>query len=214
MEYTQQELEEMVTGRPADPHVTFFEKAILNVEKSREAQRRIYDTHTFIQKRYPGVTDYVPEIATKQDLKRYAVEYANFKATEPGASSPAVEIIPNLTMAEKQELRDIGIRNIKQLAEANTVPLHLSHAQKMARVIYAAMEQNDAEERSSTGEAVQENGPAPLGQDNRHDVGQPRPSAGGGNGSQRQTPQRVQADRPVHNYQGLSPEFSLEVTFS
>lgn len=214
MELTQKELEEMVNGRPADPNVTFFEKAVLNPAMSKASGRRIYDTHTFIQKKYPGVTDFVPHIATAQDLKKYSVEYQNFLAAKPSRNSPPIEIIPNLNLSEQQELRDIGFGNIRQLAEAEVVPQHLSKAQRMAQVILNAMENPDGEEDIKEDRITEEVEALSADRRQRHDdhVGQPEPPGSPGDDG-RETGEGLQADRRVHNRQNLNADFSFEVTY-
>ena len=147
---SQNELEELVVGKNQKPTVLFYEKARIDVEASKREGRRIYQTLIYIKERQVGVTDWIPQIAKKHHIKTYPNEYQDFLNNRGSKKSPPITIIPNITPAEMQELMDFGIRTIEQLAEAVTVPPHLSHIQKSAIVFQSVFkEQKNANQKES-----------------------------------------------------------------
>ena len=64
-ELTQEQLEELVEGKPTRASAVFYEKAVLDVLKSQAAGRRIYTTICFLKETQAGVTDWTPIKAKK-----------------------------------------------------------------------------------------------------------------------------------------------------
>ena len=210
---SQAELEEMVQGKPIDPFVTFEEKAVINVAKSREAHRRVYDTKLMITNRYPGVTDYIPRQATKADIRKYPNEYSKFMADKNVNLSPSVSIIPGISLAEAQELRDIGMGTVKQLAESKEVPHHLSHLLVSAKMLYGtlkSMEPNNSEhgndQKVSQEKRIQAQPTTEVAGRHKHDhVEQRRPAAG----DEIRAGERHEAARPKHDHPRESKKTAL-----
>ncbi len=136
---TQAQLEELVVGKKENPRAVFFEKAKLNVEKSKEAGRRCYDKLTYVKKTAPGLTDYASALATPKDIMDYPEEYEYFMQNKQGTREPGIEMIPGLDILHLTELRDYGLLTIRKLAEANSVPVHLKAAQDAAIRIQATL---------------------------------------------------------------------------
>jgi hypothetical protein len=146
---TQAQLEELVVGKAQNPNVIFYEHATLNVPKSHEHGRRMYDTKVYVKLSQPGVSDNISYLAQKEDIKKYPDEYQYFLANRGGKSEPGIEIIPNLDIAHLQELRDYGILTVAKLAGMETVPPHLEYAHKAAKVLQTAFEvMNNGKEES------------------------------------------------------------------
>ena len=154
-DHTQAQLEEMIEGKSPNPRAIFFEHAALNVPKSKEAERRIYDKKVYIKLTQPGVADSMSYEAQKGDLARYPDEYAYFLQNRQGVRHPGIEIIPNLDIAHLQELRDMGLLTIPKLAEAVIVPPHLEYAHRAAKVFNQALQETSHVEETSTEETGQ-----------------------------------------------------------
>jgi len=177
---TQQQLEELVEGKPQQPRAVFYDKARMNVEKSKEAGHRVYDTTTYLKETQAGVTDWIPIKARPAHLKTYPEEYEHYLNHRRGDQSPPLDIIPNITPAEKQELIDYGLSTIRALAEAIQVPPHLEIMHRNAKVLHAVlMEQKNGsiEENTVEEDTVEESPTGLLSEANRFhnppDVGQP-----------------------------------------
>jgi len=140
-ELSQEQLEELVVGKPEKPRAVFYEQAVLNHSKSKVERRRIYDRCVFIKMVAPGTTDWQPYIAQQKDFRDYPEEYAYFLGNKQGERIPSVEIIPGLDIVHKQELLDTGFINIKQLAEAINIPEHLEYARRAAAVLVRSLEE-------------------------------------------------------------------------
>jgi hypothetical protein len=149
MELTQEKLEEMVVGKSPNPSAIFFEQAVLNVQKSKDANTRIYDKKTYIKLSQVGVKDSVSYAAEKEDIRKYPEEYEYFLQNKQGVRKPSVEIIPNLDIAHLQELRDTGILTIPQLAEMDIVPPHLEYAHKAAKLLNKALQESKDEQEGN-----------------------------------------------------------------
>lgn len=162
-ELTQHELEILVEGKPQVARSVFYDKAIMNVQKSRAAGRRVYDTVCFLKETQAGVTDWVAVKARENHIKLYPEEYQHYLASRRGAISPSIEIIPNITPAEMQELIDYGLSTIRVLSEAEQVPPHLTHIHQNAKVLQAVFkEQSHGIEEESIEEEVHEESPEGL----------------------------------------------------
>jgi hypothetical protein len=191
---SQHQLEELVEGKPQTPRIVFYDKARMNVEKSKVAGHRVYDTFTYLKETQAGVTDWIPVKARPEHLKTYPEEYGQYLSHRRGEKSPLIDIIPNITPAEKQELIDYGLNTIRALAEAIEVPPHLELMHRNAKVLHAVFtEQKNASTEESTieetnqligngnaraGESTEEGSPTDLlSEANRlhhaPDVGQP-----------------------------------------
>ncbi len=118
MALTQEQLEELVVGKAPDPHVTFYEQAVLDVEASKAAGRRIWKTEVFIKRTFPGVSDWTPQRAREDDIRKHPAEYQYFLDNRQGIKEPGVEILPGLSVVNLQELRDLGLYTIRALAKA------------------------------------------------------------------------------------------------
>jgi len=215
MELSQKQLEELDQGRPPDPQVVFFEKAKLNHEKSEAAGRRIYDKVVYLKATHPGVTDWVPYMATKADIANYPEEYAYFMRNKQGDRVPGIEIIPGLDLIHMQELLDMGIVNINQLAGALTVPQHLEYAHRGAKIIQSALQEslngNRIEENHSKETHSEETRDVPpvVRQQDIRDERQPPVQASHGDRAGK-TPEGVRPGGFPYGGQGLN----WEVTFS
>lgn len=181
IEYTQKQLEVMVVGKDIDPTVTFYEQAVLDVENSNKEGRRIYRNQVMIKRVVPGVTDYVAQRATPQDIKRWPEEYEAFDTEIHMMKSPGLEVLPGISNIEKQELIDRGLGTVARLSDSLNVPEHLAHLQPVARRIHQAIQaeeiQHGNEEESKQEEIREkvstENVHATHRRDDRADVGQP-----------------------------------------
>jgi hypothetical protein len=148
-DYTQSQLEEMVVGKNPNPRAMFYEQAVLNVEKSKAANRRMYDKKIYIKLTQPGVRDSMSYEAQKNDIAEYRKEYDYFMQNRQGQKTPDISIIPNLDIAHLQELRDYGILTIPQLAAMEVVPPHLEYAFKAAKVFNKALQETSHAEEES-----------------------------------------------------------------
>ena len=149
MDYTNKQLEEMVVGKPIDPTIEFYEQALLDVEESKAQGRRIYSNVLMIKRQVPGVTDYVAQRATPEDVRRWPSEYQAFKMGVQARKSPGLEVLHGISNVERQELIDRGYSTVERLAAATDVPGHLVHLQPPAQRIHAAImaeEQNNAQQ--------------------------------------------------------------------
>jgi hypothetical protein len=179
IEYTQKQLEVMVEGRPVDPTVTFYEQAVLDVENSNKEGHRVYRNQVMIKRIVPGVTDYVAQRASAQDIKRWPEEYEAFNTEVHKMKSPGLEVLPGISNVEKQELIDRGLSTVARLADSLNVPEHLAHLQPVARRIHQAIQaeeiQHGNEEEGKQEESREETADVSTAprRDDRADVGQP-----------------------------------------
>jgi hypothetical protein len=132
---SQAQLEELVNGKPIAPRAMFYDQAELDHEESVQEGRRIYHKALYIKITAPGVTDWVAYRAQREDIAKYPDEYARYKATQQGVRPASVDIIPGLDILHLQELLDMGLATIPQLAAAQWVPDHLEYAREAARAI-------------------------------------------------------------------------------
>ena len=179
MEYTQQQLEEMVVGKPIDPTIEFYEQALLDIEESKRLKRRVYQDVLMIKRRVPGVTDFVAQRAQPEDIARWPAEYQAYKTTVQTKKSPGLEVIYGISNVQRQELIDRGYSTVERLATATDVPEHLAHLQPSARRIHEAIqaeEQHNAQQEENNQQEASEARelPAPRRRDDRPDVEQPR----------------------------------------
>jgi len=205
-DYTQAQLEEMVEGKPTPPRATFFEKAVLNKEKSVVGVRRVYDKVIYIKQIASGVDDFAAYKAQDADIRKYPEEYQYFLSNRQGVREIGVDIIPNLDIAHLQELRDFGMNTITKLAAAHTVPPHLEYARQAAIVLHHTLkEMKDGKEQRQTNEGQEspvktEALPQADRQRNTSDVErQPVPESQGNNG--RKTEERVHSGRRLDDSQ-------------
>jgi hypothetical protein len=209
----------MVVGRPPDPNVVFFEKAVIDRARSEAEGRRIYETKIYIKKSYPGVTDWVAHEASRQEIEKHRAEYDYFIQNRQGVQEAGINIIPGLNIIHMQELTDYGLSTISRLAEADTVPPHLQYAQDLARKIQLALggEQHGEEGKQEGGpggreEHVQAQGaeavPAPSGREHGGPVERPEPARVRRDGAGRGAGER-QADRQVNSFGGVNPNFDI-----
>ncbi len=202
---SQKQLEEMVTGKPADPYVTFHDQSVLDIPASKAAGRRVWKEQLFITRKYPGVSDYIAKRASQQDIDQHPVEYQQYLASKE-SNAPSVLLIPGMTQSHANELRDLGITTIEHLADANAVPPEFAKYQRLATVLFEAMEEDNAEEEI-TKKGITEAGPAPVG---RHDLDHVDElvTAGGGGRRSGEAPEGNQATRRLDDHQrekGLRP---------
>jgi hypothetical protein len=218
---SQQQLEEIVEGKPQAPRIVFYDKARMNVEKSKIAGHRIYDTMTYLKETQAGVTDWIPQKARPEHIKKYPVEFQNYMDSRKGEKSPPIDIIPNITPAQMQELIDYGLGTIRLLAEAEQVPPHLNTIHRNAKVLHAVFtEQYHGEERSDStnqfgeeeGEVRKENPRRLLSEANRFhdtpDVEQCLVPFGTGI-PEGKASEGVQTGRRIHHNQVLSTDWSM-----
>lgn len=172
-EYTQKQLEEMVNGKEIDPTIEFFEQAIMDPVQSKAAGKRVYNDTIMIKRIVPGVTDYVAQRATAQDIRRWPEEYAAFQRQVQSRKSPGLEVLFGISNVEKQELIDRGFSTIERLALADNVPEHLVHLQAPAQRVHMALmaeEIHRDHEESIEEEIPQEEGVYQEGRPERHDA--------------------------------------------
>jgi hypothetical protein len=190
-ELSQAALEELVEGIPQKPRATFYEKAALQIAESRIAGKRVYKTRTYVKMIQSGVTDNISYIAKQKDMDEFPEEYSYFLRNKQGTSQAVlIDIIPNLSIAHKQELVDMGLSTIDRLADAEAVPPHLEHIRQSAKVFQQVLqEQSNVESEDNSEESIgtiesqstvqTEDVPAVHGSGNGSDVGQsPIPSSG------------------------------------
>lgn len=212
---TQQQLEEIVEGKPQQPRIVFYDKARMNVEKSKIAGHRVYDTITYLKETQAGVTDWTPQKARADHIKKYPEEYQNYLNARQGEKSLSIEIIPNITPAETQELIDYGLGTIRNLAEAKQVPPHLSLIHQNAKVLHAVfMEQHHGEEESSIPQVEEVTEAGLLSEANRQhntpDVGRP-PVPEGTRLPEREVTEGIQAGGRNEHRQTLSSDWSISL---
>lgn len=213
MELTQEKLEEMVVGRSPNPSAIFFEQAVLNVQKSKEMNTRIYDKKTYIKLSQVGVKDSVSYAAEKEDIRKYPEEYEYFLQNKQGVRKPSVEIIPNLDISHLQELRDIGIMTIPQLAEMEIVPPHLEYAHRAAKLLNQALQESLDEQESKAKESAIDVETEDVRQADRQEhqnvVGQPAVSRSNSSGVNGRNTGGYGADRQVQRSYSVN-DWSLE----
>lgn len=200
-ELSQEKLEEMVVGKAPPLNVTFYEKAMLDVEKSKVAGKRVYFTTIYVRKKAPGVTDSISYRATEQDKRKYPEEYQHFLSTRQGAQKGVpIDIIPGLGLAHMQELKDMGLNTVEQLSDAKALPHHLDYAYQSARVLVQALQEqaNGNEEESISEEGRTDEVPAADRPEHSARVGKPAVPAR--NGSQNEEAAEGNgAGRPAHS---------------
>jgi len=157
-DYTNIQLEEMVVGKQHKANAVFYEKARLMIDKSKEAGRRIYEPQTYIMLTQPGVTDKISYAATKKDIEAYPEEYAYYMQNRQGVRETVpISIIPNLNLAHYQELIDLGLSDVRILAETASVPPHLEPARQSAITLHRVLqEQRHASKKENIEEEVVE----------------------------------------------------------
>ena len=219
-ELSQKQLEEMVEGKPQTPRAVFYDKARMNVEKSKVAGHRIYDTMTYLKETQAGVTDWVAVKARKAHTEHYAEEYQYYLKNKRGVRSPSIDIVPNITPAEIQELIDYGLSTIKLLSEAEQVPPHLAHIHRNAKILQSVFKEqsngHEGNEENHIEEVLprQEESPASLLHEaNRRfdsrDVQRPEIPASATIPA-RETPERIQTGGRDNDHKGIvDPNWSM-----
>jgi len=205
---SQKQLEEMYNGKPAEPYVSFFRKAILDAAASEQEGHRVYRTVLYVKVRAPSTVDWTAYRAQKSDIEQYAQEYQAFLESEEKKTetAPGIEIIPNLDLAARQELIDMGYSNITQLAAATNIPYHLDFARQSAVAINQVLQEQDNGEEESVQETSSEETRDVFEEDRRinaHDVGQ-RELPTRDEGRRENDSERVHESRPADGGQGLS----------
>jgi hypothetical protein len=156
-ELSQAALEELVEGKPQTPRAVFYEKAALQVAESKLAGHRCYRTMVYVKLMQSGVTDNISYPARKKDIDDFPEEYQYFLGNRQGSTRAVlIDIIPNLNIANKQELVDLGLSTIDRLADSVSVPPHLEHIRQSAKVFQSVLqeqlnvsiEEDSIEERS------------------------------------------------------------------
>jgi hypothetical protein len=215
-EYTNAELERMVLGKVEEPNVVFYEQSKMDPDLSRDAGKRVYKTVLMVKYTQPGVTDWAPARAQKEDIKAHPVEYQQFLATKDDVGAPLIDIIPGVSQDELQELRDYGLLTITKLCQAKTLPPHLQHVQASARRINEVLkherESNQENHREEVREEAQQAGPvpAPGGPVDPGNVRRPE-AAGGGRQPTGRTPEGLRSGGRFDHSQGLSPNWSISI---
>jgi hypothetical protein len=160
------QLVEMVTGKPEKARAVFFEKAVLDTITSKRKGHRIYEQSIYVLLKQAGVSDSISYKATLKDQTTYKEEYEYFLSTRQGArKTVSIEIIPGLDIAHMQELLDYGISTVEQLATVDQVPDHLIYAQQSAITLNTVLQEqrNGQHEKGSVpeGSEVSEE-PSPI----------------------------------------------------
>lgn len=141
-ELTQRQLEELDQGKPNPASATFYEKAALDVVKSKEEGRRVYVKTVYVLLKQPGVTDTISFKATPAIIKEYPEEYEQFQSTRQGQrKNIPIHVIPNLQMEHLQELLDMGITTTEQVVNATTLPPHLEYVRKPAQTFQSVLQE-------------------------------------------------------------------------
>lgn len=179
-EYTQAQLERMVQGKPQEPTVVFYDQSKMDVDASKAAGRRVYNTVLMVKYTQPGVTDWAPQRAQKADIANNPEEYDLYLRTKDDVGSPSVTIIPGISPDESQELIDYGIVTITKLCEATILPAHLQHIQASARRLNEVLKhERQTNEQVHSQEAHKaEEMPAPDRRVDTADIGRPELPAG------------------------------------
>jgi hypothetical protein len=210
-EPTQKELEQMVNPTTDNRKAVFFEKAVLNREKSVVGGERFYDTAVYVKIKAPGITDWIANRAMKEDFKEYATEYEHFLKNKQGDRPPGVDIIPGLGIENLQRCIDMGLNTIPKLAAAKNLPLELEKAQQAAVAINVVWQEQthgkeeNNEENSNQRESTQTDIKRVFEADRRNDPdgdGQSvvSTSDSGRNGY---APKRLQESGRIHGSQGV-----------
>ena len=152
-EYTTAQLERMVLGKVEKPNVVFYDQSKMDPDKSKEANKRVYTTVLMVKYTQPGVTDWAPQRAQKQDIENNREAYELYLQTKGDVGAPSVTIIPGIRPDESQELIDYGIVTITKLCDAEVLPPHLQHLQASARRLNEVLKNEQIEnERTHTSE--------------------------------------------------------------
>lgn len=98
--------------------VLFAREPVENAARSEQAGRPIFDEIETVMILQPGGRDVVgPRPTTDADRKRFARQYAEFKARDRGPTQgTALEAWPAITRAKLFELRAVGIRTVEEIA--------------------------------------------------------------------------------------------------
>ncbi|RLC13978.1 MAG: hypothetical protein DRI24_14555 [Deltaproteobacteria bacterium] len=209
----------MVMGRAEEPNTVFYEQSKMDTDLSKAAGKRVYSTVLMVKYTQPGVTDWAPARAQKEDIAKHPDEYQIFLDTRADVGSPSIDIIPGITPDEQQELIDYGMLTVTKLCEANTVPAHLEHVQASARRINGILKQEQqaneqVHEHESSREADTETaGPAQTvsAPDRPIDAGHvegPSIPASEGDG-QGQATKRLYSGGRLDSSQGLTPNWNI-----
>lgn len=170
-EYSQRQLEKMVTGSEENPNVQFYEQSTMNPDESKLAGKRVYHTRLMIKKTQPGLADFAAYAAQPRDIEEWPDEYQFFLNNKGDVGSPGIDIIPGLGMDVIQELRDYGLLTITKLCAAKTLPAHLQPAQASARrlneVLQNEQSTNETKQTEEVPSADRRIDPTDVG---RHDV--------------------------------------------
>jgi hypothetical protein len=101
-------------------HVRFYMKPRLNMDKSNEAQRPIYEDTVYVEIMMPGEKNsIIQRPAWEQDFQRFHALYEKFLAGEEQIVGTPLAILPFLTPAQVEELSFFKVRTVEQLAELN-----------------------------------------------------------------------------------------------
>lgn len=125
--------------------VRFFIKAHQNTGKSEEAGRPIFDDAEYIQIMVPGDKEnIIIRPVRPTDKERFARRYQAWKATgvDGGVSGTPLELWPELTLGQIEEVKYFGIRTVEQMSElrddvAMKVPGFMSLKQAAGRFVAA-----------------------------------------------------------------------------
>ena len=142
-ELTQRQLEELDQGKPNPASATFYEKAALDVLKSKEAGHRVYTRTVYVLMKQPGVTDAISFKATPEVIAEYPEEYQQFLNNRQGARKTIpINVIPTLQMEHMQELLDMGITTTEQIVKADILPAHLEYVREPAQTFQSVLEES------------------------------------------------------------------------
>jgi hypothetical protein len=163
----------MVLGSVEEPNVVFYEQSQMDVDASKAARHRVYQTVLMIKVTAPGVTDWAPYRAQPADVKRHPEAYARFLEVKGDVGSPSVQIVPGITANEAQELIDYGIHTLTKLCDAEVLPRHLIHLQASARRINEVFKHEKVSNETITRADASDDVPAPDRRDHPADVRRP-----------------------------------------
>jgi len=101
-------------------HVKFFMRSTINVDKSTEANRPIYDDVEYVEIMMPGEKRNIIErpAASMRDDLRFPKQYAQFRAgVKDQISGTPLKVLPFMTDARVEEMAFFKIFTVEQLAE-------------------------------------------------------------------------------------------------
>lgn len=117
-------------------HVQFLVRPHLNMTKSEEAKRAIYEDREYIRIMIPGdKLNIIERIADSLDIGRFRELYKKFKLGQEQVTGTPLSAVPFLTMSQVEEYKYVNVRTVEQLANladswTGTIMGGVTHKQK------------------------------------------------------------------------------------